>query len=351
MRTIILTGGGTAGHILPNIALLPYLKQNFDRIVYIGSYDGMEKQMLSDYNFVNFYPVTTVKFKRSFSPSNLKIPILLSRGKKEALEIIQRENPCVIFSKGGFVALPVVLAGKKYKVPMVAHESDLSMGLANKITKRKYSAICTTFKETAEKLPNGIYVGAPIRKEVFEGNIENARKTFNLKISKPVLTIIGGSQGSATLNQIVQNCLLELTKTHQVLHITGKGKGNPNIKNEDYHQVEFVKNMADVFSITDLCITRGGSNTLHELLALRIPMLIIPLSKSSRGDQVKNAEYFTKKGYAIQLAENKLDKSTFLNAWKTLKDRKNLIRSANQNATNNDAVEKIVKEIIKVSKK
>ncbi len=350
MRTIILTGGGTAGHIIPNIALLPRLREQYDRIIYIGSVDGMEKDMLNDFDYVQFYPITTVKLKRSLSPQNLKIPFLLRRGYKEAKDIIKKEQPCVIFSKGGFVAVPVVLAGQKCGIPMVAHESDLTMGLANKITKKKYKTICTTFKETADKLKNGVYVGSPMRDELKKGSIENARKLYNLDIKKPVLTILGGSQGSASLNKIIRECLPELTKTHQILHITGKGKLQKDIKNKDYHQVEFSKNMADILSITDLAITRGGSNAIHELLAMRIPMLIIPLSKGTRGDQIKNAEYFNKKGYGLYLSEKNLTKEKFLDAWRSLKKRAKLIRASNQNATPTDTLDRITREINKAAK-
>ena len=349
MRTIILTGGGTAGHTLPNIALLPKLKEYFDQIIYIGSTTGIEKDLIQNYPFVKYYGITTTKFRRSLTLSNLLIPFKLRKGIKESYNIIKKHSPSVIFSKGGFVGLPVVLAGKKLSIPMFSHESDLTLGLSNKLTSKYFTNIFTTFTETANKLPNGIHTGTPFN-NIFNGDKQLARKLWNLNSDMPVLTILGGSLGATNLNNIIRECLPQITQTHQILHITGKGKLDNTFTHPNYHQIEFTTRMAEVYSITDLCITRGGSNAIHELLAHRIPMLIIPLSRGSRGDQILNAQYFTSHGYAISMNEQDLNKSTFLSAFNELVTKQNLIRSTTLNATPTNAVDKITNILIRTAK-
>lgn len=349
MKTIILTGGGTAGHTLPNIALLPKLKGFFDQIIYIGSHNGIEKTLLQNYPYVKYFGITTTKFRRSLALSNLLIPFKLRKGIKEAYNIIQKYQPAVIFSKGGFVGLPVVLAGKKSGIPLFSHESDLTLGLSNKLTHKYFTNIFTTFSDTASKLPNGIHTGTPFG-NIFDGNKQVARKLWNLNSNMPVLTILGGSLGASALNSIIRECLPEITRTHQILHITGKGKLDNTITHPHYHQIEFTNRMAEVYSITDLCITRGGSNAIHELLAHRIPMLIIPLSRGSRGDQILNAQYFTSHGYALALSEQNITKSTFLSSFNELVAKQNLIHSTTQNATPLNAVEKIINILIRTAK-
>lgn len=350
MRTIVLTGGGTAGHVIPNLALLPLLKQEFDKIVYIGSDAEIEKTLLSNFDYVQYYAVPTVKLKRSLSLKNLAIPFKLHKGKKQARELLKKINPDVIFSKGGYVAMPVVLAGAKLNIPMVAHESDMTLGLANKLVKNKFCIICTTFPQTAEKLKNGVYVGSPVREEISKGNALNFKKQFGLNSKKPILLVLGGSQGAQQINKLVEDNLNTLTKTHQVVHIRGKGKLNKNIKDPDYHQLEFYNKMQDIYACTDLCITRGGSNTIFELLANHIPMMIIPLQKASRGDQVDNAKYFEKNNYALAVLDKNLDNHIFVTAWNTLKARAKLMRASTKNINADSGAQKIVKEINKVSK-
>ena len=349
MKTIVLTGGGTAGHIIPNIALLPELKKRFERIVYIGSGAKIEKSLLKEFSYVEYFEITTAKLKRKLTFENLKIPFRIIKGKKESLKILKEIKPSIIFSKGGFVALPVVLAATKLKIPMIAHESDLSLGLANKLVKNKFKAICTTFKETAAKLKNGVFVGPVVRKEITKGNANSFKQKYNITSNKPILLILGGSQGSNEINILVENNLDELTKTHQVVHIRGNGKLNKKIKNPNYIQVEFCENMADVYAATDLCITRGGSNTIFELLLNNIPMLIIPLKKGSRGDQIENAKYFEKNNFAVALLKKQISSADFLSGFNTLKSKAKKIRTTTKNLENN-AVEKIIQLIEKETK-
>ena len=345
MKTIILTGGGTAGHIIPNIALLPSLKKEYQQIIYIGSGLSIEKELLNKYPYVKYYSIPTIKFKRTFCLDNLKIPFVLLKGIKQASKIIKQIKPDVIFSKGGYVALPVVLAGAKHKIPMVAHESDLTLGLANKLVKNKFLTICTTFKETAEKLKNGVFTGAPIKKEVLNCTTTNFKKQHNITTQKPILLVLGGSQGAQQINLLVENNLDMLTKDFVVVHIRGKDKLNPSIKNPYYLQLPFYENMGELYACTNLCITRGGSNTIFELLYNHIPMLIIPLQKGTRGDQLYNAKYFESKNYAVSLCKKEISNADFLTMFNTLKQRAKLIMYSTKNLHAEENTNKIIKEI------
>lgn len=350
MKTIVLTGGGTAGHVVPNLALLPMLEKNFERIVYIGSENGIERDIISKYPNIEYYPITTVKLTRNLSPENLLIPFKLYNGKKQAQQILKEVQPCVIFSKGGFVAVPVALASKKLKIPLIAHESDFTLGLANRIARRSAKVVCTTFKETADAISNGLYVGPPIpQSNVSLNDKTRAKQMYNFNNEKPICLVIGGSLGANSVNNAVWSALDNLLKTHQILHITGKGKSNKNIKRNGYTQVEYVNNMPAVLEIIDVAITRGGSNVIFELLSHSIPMLIIPLSKGSRGDQVQNALYFEKKGYALALMEPELSPKTLYNNFKQLITRSNLIRANSKYAVPKDSLEKILSTILKYS--
>ena len=350
MATIILTGGGTAGHVIPNLNLIPLLQEKFDRIIYIGSENGIEKDLVSKYHNVEYYPITTTKLKRSLSFKNLLIPFRLIKGTKQAKSIIAETLPNVIFSKGGFVSLPVVLAGKKMHIPMVAHESDLSVGLANRLVKRKFKVICTTFPETAQKLKNGIYTGPPIEKAtISEQEKTRFRQKYNLTSKKPICLVIGGSLGATAINDAITSCLDTIIKTHQVFHITGKNKAT-QIKKDGYHQAEFITEMPTLLSITDIAITRGGSNAIWELLLNNIPMIIIPLSKGSRGDQIENAEYFASKNYALKLDEKDLTPHNLIKSYTKLVKISNILRNSNKHALPPNALHHIYNEIVKHSK-
>ena len=349
--TIVLTGGGTAGHVVPNLALIPLLEKHFDNIIYIGSDTGPERELTAQYKNVTFYPITTVKLIRGLTLKNLLIPFKLLKGKREAKQILKDVQPDIIFSKGGFVAVPVVMAGKKLRIPMIAHESDFSLGLANKITRKDYDIICTSFKDTAESLPNGVYVGSPIKQVlVSQSDKTRIRQQYNLTSNKPICLVIGGSQGAVSINKAVEESLDFILKTHQVLHITGKGKMN-SIKKADYHAVEYVENMSALLSIVDIAITRGGSNVLFELLSNQIPMLIIPLSRGSRGDQVQNARYFEQKGYAITLPESQLSKQTLEESFEKLIALSPVIKASTKHAVPSDTLTKICNLINKYRRK
>lgn len=302
MKKIIFTGGGTGGHIMPNIALIEKLKTKHI-CKYIGSANSMEEKLIKPN--VDFFAITTCKLKRSLSLSNLLIPFKLIKGICEAKKILKQEKPDLVFSKGGYVSLPVVMACKSLKIPVVAHESDLSMGLANKLACRYTKLVCTTFPETAKTIKNGVWTGSPIRDEIFKGNASTVFKKHNLNKNLATLLIVGGSLGSKNLNELVYKNAKELTNKYNILHITGK---NSNLKTNipNYHILTSTDKIEDYFMASDVVITRGGSNVLFELLALKKPMLIIPLEKGSRGDQIENAKWFESKGYAKMLSESEV---------------------------------------------
>lgn len=301
MKTIVLTGGGTAGHCLPHFALLDELKKHFDKIYYIGSKTGIEKTLVLQKN-IPYLEISTVKLKRSLSAQNALIPFKLIKSVKEAKRILKKIRPNVVFSKGGFVGLPVTIASKQLKIPVIIHESDLSIGLANKIASRFSVATLTSFEQTATKIKNGRHVGCPIREELFVKNRRESLKVFNFSGNKPVLLVIGGSLGAKSINVLIENCLDDLLKQFDVLHVVGKGNLNGVLK-KGYFQTEFTE-MANAYAVCDIALSRAGANTLFELLALKIPTLCIPLPKTqSRGDQIENAEYFMKKGYIKSISQ------------------------------------------------
>ena len=306
MATLLLTGGGTAGHVIPHLALLPYLKNSFDKIVYIGSKNGIEKSIIEKAN-IPYYSIPCAKLSRTEKLKNLTMPFKVLSGISRAKKLIREIKPDVIFSKGGYVSVPVVIAGAKLNVPVIAHESDLTVGLANKVCAKYAKKILTTFPETAKEVKNGQYVGPPLKDELFTVNKSTALKSFGFNGEKPVLLVTGGSLGAVALNNAVIGALPELLKSFDIIHVVGKG----NLKNmkirQGYFPTEFLSQMEMAFACADVCVTRAGSNTLFELLALKIPCIAVPLpATASRGDQIVNAEYFQKKGLLEVLPQRAL---------------------------------------------
>ncbi len=310
MPTLILTGGGTAGHCTPHLALLPYLKKDFDKIYYIGSYNGIEKDIVKNTG-LKYYGVSTTKLNRKFSLSNLSIPFKLLKGIRESGKILDELKPDVIFSKGGFVSLPVVIAGHKRNIPIIAHESDLTVGLANKISSKFCKKILTSFPTTAKEIKNGEYVGSPIRVSLDKNDVDNY-KHFGFTGKKPVLLVLGGSLGAKFINDIIRASLGEILPNFDVIHVVGKGNLN-NISKDGYYECEFLSNIELAYSVCSVCISRAGSNTIFELLSLNLPCLLIPLPKGvSRGDQVDNSEYFQKLGLTYVLTQDQVTKESLL---------------------------------------
>ena len=311
---IVLTGGGTAGHIIPHLALFDDLKKHFDKVTYIGSAESMEEKIVKEKLNIPFFSVTVTKFDRGNLLSIFKIPKLLITGIKDADKILREEKPDVIFSKGGYVSLPVVLAGRRLNIPIVSHESDLSIGLANKLMKGSCKTICTTFEKTARKIGRkGVFTGSPVRHDIVKGKDESLKK-LGIQTNKPILLITGGSLGSKVINDCVRESLGELIKNYYILHLTGKGNFNKGFDCfRDYRQVEFTNDMPYFIGASDVVVSRAGSNTIFELALAGKPMLLIPLSKkASRGDQIQNAKYFRRKGYANMLLQEEMSPQRFV---------------------------------------
>jgi UDP-N-acetylglucosamine--N-acetylmuramyl-(pentapeptide) pyrophosphoryl-undecaprenol N-acetylglucosamine transferase len=329
MKKIVLCGGGSGGHVLPALALVPPLKKHFDEIIFIGGKRGMEREIISRHS-IKFLGVENAKLLRKISTLNALIPYKLLKGIMEAKKHLKEIRPQVVFSKGGYAALPVSIAAALLKIPLICHESDMSPGLANRICAPLCKAVCASFAECAQKFKNGVFTGPPVRESLFKGNKENVLKYFKAK--KPVLLIIGGSGGAAFLNKLAANCIDELLKEHNVIHIAGKGNLTAAAK-EGYLQIEFSHNVEDILAAADYVVSRGGSNALFELMLLKKPSLIIPLPKgASRGDQLLNAAYFEKKGYAISAAQKDLTPEIFLEKISLLKKESPRITQNIQNA-------------------
>ena len=326
-KKIALTGGGTAGHVTPNIALAEELKNKDIDIIYIGTNDGMEKGIVIKNN-IPFFSISSGKLRRYFSIDNIKTPFYVIKGFFDYIKILKQQKVDIVFSKGGYVTVPVVIAAHFLKIPVVSHEADFTPGLANKINIPFSNVICTNFKETANMVKNhkGIYTGCPIRKKILNGNKENAKKIFNFKENKPVLLIIGGSLGSVNLNTIIRENIDELMKRFNIIHSCGKGKidynyqegdeNNTIYKYDSYRQYELITDtLPDVYAYSDLIIARAGANVIFEILSLKKPNLLIPLGlNASRGDQILNAKSFKEQGYSDYLLEEEYakDKNLFI---------------------------------------
>lgn len=310
MMKIVLTGGGTAGHVTPNIALLPALKEAGYDISYIGSYDGIEKRLIADYN-IPYYGISTGKFRRYFDLKNFSDPFRVIKGYSEAKKILKQIKPDVIFSKGGFVSVPVVRAAGDLHMPCIIHESDMTPGLANKLCIPIAKKICCNFPETLKCMPAGkaVLTGSPIREELTKGNKLAALNLCGFSANKPVVMVIGGSLGASSVNQVVREALPKLLEDFQVVHICGKDKvDNLMLSIPGYKQFEYLKSdLKDVFSMADVVVSRAGANAICELLALNKPNILIPLSAGSRGDQILNAASFEEQGFSIVIREEALD--------------------------------------------
>jgi UDP-N-acetylglucosamine--N-acetylmuramyl-(pentapeptide) pyrophosphoryl-undecaprenol N-acetylglucosamine transferase len=301
--TVVLTGGGTAGHIMPNIALLPYLKKYFDKLYYIGG-GGVERDVARKYG-VPFYQTSVVKLDRDKIAKNLKIPFVLPKSVAEARRILEDLSPDVVYSRGGYASLPSVFAAGILKIPVIAHEADTSFGVANRVCAPFCKKIFLSFEnEKYEKKPKFIYTGTPVRDEIFKFSQSEAKDLLGIRSPKKVLLIVGGSLGAKAVNECVYSCLDRLTNIAFVLHLTGK-TGDKNIRREDYRTAEYADDIGAYFAAADAVVSRAGANVAAELFALSKKTLFIPLPKlASRGDQIKNAEYYQKKGAEILLQES-----------------------------------------------
>ena len=339
-KCIVLTGGGTAGHIMPHLALLPELKKNFENIYYIGS-NGMEKEIIKNVG-IPFFEISATKFVRKISFKTFLLPFKLLKSIKQAKKILKDLKPNIVFSKGGYVSVPVAIAAKKLKIPVITHESDLSLGLANKIISHYANAVCTTFEKTTLQNKKCIFTGSPIRKEILQGNKQNVISQFDYDKTKPTILFMGGSLGAKALNDLIQNEISKLTQKYNILHLSGKDF--KKIKAKNYYCLPFCNNIEDLFALCDVCVCRSGANTIMELASIQKPMILVPLPKgNSRGDQVENANEFEKNGLARVLPQDKLNytnliyeiQQTLQNKQKYIQNMQKLnLKNANKNILN-----------------
>ncbi|WP_138202732.1 undecaprenyldiphospho-muramoylpentapeptide beta-N-acetylglucosaminyltransferase [Haloimpatiens lingqiaonensis] len=351
---IIMTGGGSAGHVTPNLALIPKLRELGYEIEYIGSEQGIERKIIEEQG-IKYYSISTGKFRRYFDLKNISDPFKVIKGVFEAASIIKREKPKVVFSKGGFVSVPVVIGARLNKVPVVSHESDMTPGLANKIALPYCSKICVTFPETLKHIKSGkgIVSGTPIREELFEGSKIKALQICGFTGEKPVLLVIGGSLGSKFINDLIRNNIDELLNKYDIIHICGKNNLDTYLEDKKgYKQYEYVgEELKHFMNAADVAVSRAGANVIYELLALNKPNLLIPLSaKVSRGDQILNADSFKRSGFSKVLQEEETSDEVFLQNLDELYKEKHLyIKKMRESGIKNgtdiiiDTIEKIVK--------
>ena len=345
MKRIVLTGGGTAGHVTPNIALLPKLKELGYDVHYIGSYNGIEKTLIEACG-IPYYGISSGKLRRYFDLKNFSDPFKVLKGFSEASKLLKKLKPDVVFSKGGFVSVPVVIAAKQHRIPVIIHESDMTPGLANKLSIPSASKVCCNFPETMEHLPKGkaVLSGSPIRQELLTGSRQKALQFTGLSGTKPVLLIIGGSLGSVVVNEAVRSVLPKLLKKFEIIHLCGKGKLDQTLTAMNgYVQYEYISDeLKDLFALSDIVISRAGANSICEFLALRKPALLIPLSAAaSRGDQILNAHSFEKQGFSAVLEEEQLNGESLLQALDNLWENRDAYISAMNESPMGDSIETI----------
>lgn len=342
MKKIVLTGGGTAGHVTPNIALLPALQAAGYEIAYVGSYEGIEKKLIADFN-IPYTGISTGKFRRYLDPKNFSDPFRVMKGFVEARNYLKNYQPDVVFSKGGFVSVPVVRAAASLHIPCIIHESDMTPGLANKLCIPVAEKVCCNFPETMKNIPadKAVLTGSPIRAELAQGSRLAGLNMCGFTANKPVIMVIGGSLGAANVNKAVRDALPKLLEDFQVVHLCGKDKiDNLLLNTPGYKQFEYIKaELKDIFAMADVVISRAGANAICELLALRKPNLLIPLPASaSRGDQLLNARSFEQQGFSKVLQEEKLTNELLLSSILDLYRSRNTYIEAMKQSDQSDAI-------------
>jgi UDP-N-acetylglucosamine--N-acetylmuramyl-(pentapeptide) pyrophosphoryl-undecaprenol N-acetylglucosamine transferase len=351
-KKIVFTGGGSAGHVTPNIAIINELHNDWD-ISYLGSKKGIEKELIQKIN-IPYYGISSGKLRRYIDFENFIDMFRVIKGCFEARRILRKLKPNLLFSKGGFVSVPVILAAKSLRIPIFIHESDMTPGLANKISQRFATRIFTSFEETKAFFPEHITtaIGSPIRKEILNGSAEKGRAFLGFDIKRPIITIMGGSLGARKINEVVRESLKELTEHFQVVHLCGKNNRDDSLANyPGYRQFEYVHDeLSDILAATDMVITRGGSNAIFEFLALNIPMLIIPLGlNQSRGDQILNAQAFQDKGYSLTLEEEKLTRKTLMEYVNKVHSNRIEFKKNMKDSKKGEAIQLLISEINKAN--
>ncbi|MCL2463002.1 MAG: undecaprenyldiphospho-muramoylpentapeptide beta-N-acetylglucosaminyltransferase [Defluviitaleaceae bacterium] len=331
MKKIILTGGGTAGHVTPNLALLPGLREAGYEIFYVGSKTGIEKDIIAKAG-LTYYGISAGKLRRYLDLRNISDIFRVLKGYGEAAKLIRELKPDVVFSKGGFVAAPVVAAAKMAKVKTVIHESDMTPGLANRLSIPFADMVCVNFPETVSHIRGGraVLTGSPIRPELFCGSKKEGAALCAFHDTKPVILAVGGSLGSVTVNKALRASLGLLRKDFNVAHVCGKGNAAPEAEGPGYRQFEYVnEELPHLFAYADAVVSRAGANFIFEILALQKPNLLIPLSiKASRGDQILNAESFRRQGFSEVLEEEELSPEKLAAAVRSLYKNREKYREA-----------------------
>lgn len=309
MDTVVLTGGGTAGHVTPNLALIPELQKRGIAVEYIGTQKGMERGLIEETG-VPYHVISAGKLRRYLDKENLTDMAKIVKGTLEARRILKKVRPGVVFSKGGFVSCPVVWAAKSLKIPVIIHESDMTPGLANRLSQKSAKKIAYTFPETEKYLPadKRVLTGLPIRTSLLSGSGEEGRKICGFHSEKPVLLVMGGSQGAGVLNDVIRRNLKTLLEKYQICHLCGKGNVKEELQEDGYYQCEYASDeLPHLMQMSDLFLSRAGATAIHEMLFVGRPMVLVPLSKAaSRGDQILNADSFQKRGFAEVIPEEEL---------------------------------------------
>lgn len=339
-KKIVLTGGGSAGHVTPNLALIPGLQAHGIEVHYIGTQDGIEHTLVHG---VPYHVIEAGKMRRYASAKNITDIFKIIKGYGQAKKILRSLQPDIVFAKGGFVSVPVAWAAAKLNIPVILHESDYTPGLANRLCMKKAQTVCLSFDTREAAGGKGVLTGSPIRSDLLTGSRAIGLKKLGFSGDKPVLLIMGGSLGAQAVNDAVDADIGELTSRYSIVHLRGKGKLNPALDGKaDYRQFEYIEEgLNDIFAAADLALSRSGANAIFEFLALRLPALLVPLPLSaSRGDQILNADYFKKRGYAEVIAQEDLTPETLLSALRDLEAHReeligNMSRSAEADGTNN----------------
>lgn len=354
MKKIVMTGGGTAGHVTPNIALFDSLQKDGYEIHYIGSYEGIEKGLIEDKK-IPYYGISSGKFRRYRSWKNLTDPFRVLHGFFQARRLLGRLRPNVVFSKGGFVSVPVVMAAKTRHIPVIIHESDLTPGLANKLAMPSATKVCCNFPETLPYLPKekAVLTGSPIRQELLHGNKQAAKDFCGFTDDLPILMVMGGSIGSVYINNAIRGCIDTLLTKYQIIHLCGKGNIDESLKDKKgYAQFEYIsENLPDLFAAADLVVARAGANSICELLALHKPNILIPLSRNaSRGDQILNANSFAKQGFSAVLEEEEVTSEKLMATIDDVMAHRSKYIDAMKNSGQMNAIETIMGLIEEVSR-
>jgi len=354
MKTIVLTGGGTAGHVTPNLALVPLLRKKGFRIHYIGSYEGMEKDIVSGKNNIQYHPISSGKLRRYFALKNFIDPFKILIGFFQSIKLLKQIKPVVVFSKGGFVTVPVVIAARTLKIPVVIHESDYTSGLANKIALPFATTMCTTFENAASAAgKKGVVTGSPVRPNILDGDPERGRIICGFEKGRPIVLIIGGSTGALAINNCVDEALKELIAKYQIIHIRGIDNVKSNLENlGGYKQYGYVNDeLPHLIACADVIVSRAGANAIFEFSSLFKPMLLIPLpSSASRGDQIHNAKYFESHGYAQVLRQEFLSVTSLMDRIGEVYEKRFEYETNMRSSGMGNGLQKLFDEILKAAK-